>query len=146
MIDSTEETRRMDNILNAFHDYIQAHTFFDIVHSEKIGYMRIQTEYPEEGDGLVVIRSVDTLLEILFTEVIYDVLFEDSERDDFTVLSKDDVKEIRRRITEILETLDSDQDYCLDFLDVCLKNSGSESEGRLIQLSVPPLSSSRGME
>lgn len=68
MIYSPDEKQRMDNILEAFHDYISNHTFFDIVYSDKIGYFRIQVHDPD-GEGLMVIHSVDKLLDVLFNEV-----------------------------------------------------------------------------
>lgn len=122
MIYSEQEKRRMEHILEAFHDYIKEHTFFDIVYSDKIGYFRVQVEYPDE-EGLVVIRSVDKLLDVLFNEIINDILYaEDGGRHDNTELLQEEAAEARRRITTILEALDDGADYCLDFLDTYLEN------------------------
>lgn len=120
MIYSPEEKQRLDNILEAFYDYISNHTFFDIVYSDKIGYFRIQVQDPD-GEGLVVIHSVDKLLDILFNEVINDIRFDKkSEEHYFAKLSEDEMEKARCRIAKILETLDEDVDYCLDFMDTYL--------------------------
>ena len=117
MIYSTDEKQRLDNIFEAFHDYISNHTFFDIVYSDKVGYFRIQVHDPE-GEGLVVIHSVDKLLDVLFNEIINDIRF-DKKREEhyFSKLSEDETKEARRRIIKVLETLGEDAAYCLNFLD-----------------------------
>lgn len=122
MIYSTDEKQRLDNILGAFHDYISNHTFFDIVYSDKIGYFRVQINDPD-GEGLVVIHSVDKLLDVLFNEIINDIRFDKTREEHyFSKLSEDEMEEARRRITEILKNLDVDADYCLNFLDTYLED------------------------
>lgn len=122
MIYSAKEKQRMDNILKAFDNYIANHTFFDIVYSDKIGYFRIQVVNPDE-EGLVVIHSVDKLLDVLFNEIINDILYsEGGEERDTAEMSEEERDEARRRGTKLLEPLSEDADYCLDFLDTYLEN------------------------
>lgn len=122
MIYLPDEKQRMDNILEAFHDYISNHTFFDIVYSDKVGYFRIQVHDPD-GEGLMVIHSVDKLLDVLFNEVINDIRFDGkNEEHYFSELSEAETEEARRRITEILKKLGEDADYYLDFLGTYLED------------------------
>lgn len=122
MIYSVKEKRRMDNILKVFDDYIANHTFFDIVYSDKIGYFRIQVENPD-GEGLVVIHSLDKLLDVLFNEIINDILYaEGGEERDTAEMSEEEKDEARRRVAKMLESLSEDADYCLDLLNTYLKN------------------------
>lgn len=120
MIYLTGEKQRLDAIFKAFHDYISNHAFFDIIYSDKIGYFRVQVNDPEES--LMVIRSVDKLLDMLFNDIIADILFDrENGAPNFPALSEAETEEARRRITKILETLGEDADYCLSFLDTYLE-------------------------
>ncbi len=119
---SLVEKRKMENILAVFQDYIQPHPYFDILYSEKIGYIRVSTEVPE-WEGVVSIHSADKLLSILFNEIISDILFRNSkEYHCSTTLDVDEIEEIRSRITVILEELGEEADYCLDFLNNYLED------------------------
>ena len=46
-----EEKQKMDLLFSAFGEYIRTHTYFDIVYSEKLGYLRI---VPDEKEDLVM--------------------------------------------------------------------------------------------
>lgn len=67
------EKQKIDRILIAFQPFIQPHTFFDLVYSEKIGYVHLWVEDAED-EGAVVIRSADHLLQVLFHELTLDYL------------------------------------------------------------------------
>lgn len=122
MIYSVNEKRRMDNILKAFDAYISNHTFFDIVYSDKVGYFRIQVENPDD-EGLIVIRSVDKLLDVLFNEIINDILYTEGDVErNIHEMSEEEAEEAQRRIARVLETLGEDADYCMDFLDTYIEN------------------------
>lgn len=126
MIYSTSQKSRMDNILAAFQGYIQTHPSFDIVYSEKIGYIRLNVEDPDAED-LTIIESADDLLEILFDEIINDVRFGNKQkRRRSSNLSESDKIEIRRQITDILKTVTIESDHCLEFMDSYLEDSFNE--------------------
>lgn len=126
MIYSTSQKSRMDNILAAFQDYIQTHPSFDIVYSEKIGYIRLNVEDPDAED-LTIIESVDDLLETLFNEIINDVRFGNKKkRRQSSNLSESDKIEIRRQITDILKTVTIESDHCLEFMDSYLEDCFNE--------------------
>ena len=42
MVYSMDEKQKMNLLFTAFGDYISEHTYFDIVYSEKLGYLRIE--------------------------------------------------------------------------------------------------------
>lgn len=116
----------MDNILAAFQGYIQTHPSFDIVYSEKIGYIRLNVEDPDAED-LTIIESADDLLEILFDEIINDVRFGNKQkRRRSSNLSESDKIEIRRQITDILKTVTIESEHCLEFMDSYLEDYFNE--------------------
>ncbi len=126
MIYSTSQKSRMDNILAAFQGYIQTHPSFDIVYSEKIGYIRLNVEDPDAED-LTIIESADDLLEILFDEIINDVRFGNKQkRRRSSNLSESDKIEIRRQITDILKTVTIESEHCLEFMDSYLEDYFNE--------------------
>ena len=126
MIYSTSQKSRMDNILAAFQGYIQTHPSFDIVYSEKIGYIRLNVEDPDAED-LTIIESADDLLEILFDEIITDVRFGNKQkRRRSSNLSESDKIEIRRQITDILKTVTIESEHCLEFMDSYLEDYFNE--------------------
>lgn len=121
MIYTTTEKRKMGNILTAFQDYIQAHPDFDILYSDKVGYIQVPAKDPE-GESVVSIRAADRLLDVLFSDIIDDVRFSDSKKQHYSAaLDDDEMKEVQSRITAILKKLGEEADYCLDFLRTFLE-------------------------
>lgn len=122
MTNTTDEKHILDNILKAFGAYIREHDSFDIVYSEKIGYVKLQAPHPDK-EVVEVMDTPETLLGALFLEVINDVAFSpDNPRHDDPALTEHEEMESRRRIKAILETMeDGDKARCLDFLDKYIK-------------------------
>ena len=115
---------KIEAILKAFGDYIRAHDEFDIVYSEKIGYVKLQVPHPD-NEVPVVMDTPETLLDALFNEVINDVVFSPDnpkqEHDDPTLTEYEET-ESRRRIMAILEKMQGeDKARYLDFLDTYIK-------------------------
>ena len=115
---------KLDAILKVFNDYIREHKHFDIVYSEKIGYVKLQVPHPE-SEVPTVMDTPETLLAALFNEIILDVVFSPNspqkEHDDPS-LTKYEEAESRRRIMAILETMQcDDKARYLDFLDTYIK-------------------------
>ena len=118
MIYSAEEKEQLDRILSVFREYIRAHWFFDIIFSEKVGFIRIKVKDPDDGEGMIVIRSAAQMLDVLINEVINDVRFEDREtKHYFAKLSEAETEEVRRRVTKILEAMGPDVEEYLLFLE-----------------------------
>ena len=115
---------KLDVILKAFDDYIREHDCFDIVYSEKIGYVKLPVPHPE-NEVPAVMDTPETLLDALFNEIINDVVFspDNPKREHIdSILTEYEETESRRRITAILETVDGeDKTRYLDFMDAYIK-------------------------
>ncbi len=120
MLYAKEEKRMLDNIVTAFDDYIQAQDFFDLLYSKKLGYVWLHVE--ESDEGMTVIRTVDKLLDALFTAVILDVHNSQHRENDCFHLTEEELCEVRQRLTQILQATGPDADFCFNFLDAFLKN------------------------
>ena len=109
---------KLEAILKAFADYIRDNDSFDIVYSEKIGYVKLQVPHPD-NEVVEVLNTPEALLDALFLEIINDVVFSpDNPRHDGLAMTEHEETESRRCITAILETMeDGDKACCLDFLD-----------------------------
>ena len=126
---------KLDAILKAFDDYIREHDFFDIVYSEKIGYVKLQVPHPD-NEVPAIMDTPETLLDALFNEIINDVVFSpDNPQQEHSnpTLTEYEETESRRRIMAILETMeDGDKARYLDFLDAYIREypeSGARSGG-----------------
>lgn len=124
MVQTVENKRKLDAILEAFGDYIRGQDFFDIVYSEKVGYVRILARNLED-EGPERMDTPEKLLDSLFNDIINDVLFSPdnpNQTHEHLILSEYEETESRRRITAILETMeDEDKARYLDFLDSYIK-------------------------
>ena len=109
---------KLEAILKAFADYIRDNDSFDIVYSEKIGYVKLQVPHPDK-EVPEVMATPEILLDALFLEIVNEVVFSpDNPWHDGLTMTEYEETESRRRITAILETMeDGDKACCLDFLD-----------------------------
>ena len=124
MRQTIETKQKLDAILKAFGDYIREQDFFDIVYSEKVGYVRILArnladECPEWMD------TPERLLGSLFNDIINDAIFSpdnSKQEHEHLTLTEYEETECRRRITAILKTMEGeDAAHYLDFLDTYIK-------------------------
>lgn len=65
---------KIDGILKAFGNYIRGHDDFDIVYSEKLGYVSLQMQHlsgraPEVLNIPKVLNTPKALLDVLFNEI-----------------------------------------------------------------------------
>ena len=103
---TAERKKEMDAIFEAFEGFVQKQDYFDIVYSEKAGYLRILVEDPEEG--AISLDKPEKMLEYLCSDVINDVVYSPDnpkKSHDDRVLTAYEETESRRRLTAILETL-----------------------------------------
>ena len=121
----TEEMReKLDAILKAFEGYIGGQKSFDIVYSEKAGYIYILVDPLHAGCA----EQLDTpkkMLHALFTEFIGDVVLSPentSHISDTHALTEWEEAESRRRITAILQTIEDGGAEYLNFLDAYIKD------------------------
>lgn len=119
---SKEEKSRIDGLLEVFSDYIKGHYYFDIVYSEKVGYVRLVVA--EDGSDMppVFIGSYDELLEVLFNEVAVDVYQLKLEGPHFeTSLTPLEQIETRKRLLSYIDKMGvEEKEYALEFLETFL--------------------------
>ena len=117
------EKHRIDNILKAFADFIREQNYFDIVYSEKLGYVQLLTG-PEETEPVTVLPTAEDVIETLFYEVTTEVVYDPNNRrpdPDALKLSEEEEAESRRRLTEILDGMEEDRDHWIAYMDQYLK-------------------------
>ena len=103
------EKRRIDNILKAFANFIREQNYFDIVYSEKVGYVQLLT------------GRADTLFYEVTNKVVYDPNNQRPNRDTLE-LSEYEESESRRLLTEIVDTMEEDRDCWTAYLDAYFKD------------------------
>ena len=124
MIYAAEEKSRMDYLLNIFGEYIRGNKKFDIVYSEKLGYLSFVIN-TKKGiiEELNPLRDFDALLNELFFQISGDVrdLKMIGYHDDID-LFPEEIVETRRRVEPILNTMAQDREYCIAALDYYLEH------------------------
>ena len=122
MFYSAEEKSRMDYLFATFGDYIRGNKTFDIVYSEKLGYLSIDI-HKGEIEEVGQLEDFDALLEEMFFEISNDVrsLKMIGYHDDID-LFPEEIVEVRRRAVPILNTMTQDREYCLAALDYYLEH------------------------
>ena len=122
MFYSAEEKSRMDYLFATFGDYIRGNKTFDIVYSEKLGYLSIDI-HKGEIEEVGQLEDFDALLEEMFFEISNDVrsLKMIGYHDDID-LFPEEIVEVRRRVVPILNTMTQDREYCLAALDYYLEH------------------------
>lgn len=115
---TAEEKKQIEDVLAAFSRYIREHDYFDIVYSEKIGYLKITIEEDEEEGSYIRLGSLDALLCALYHEICNDVREECGTlwRQDAS-LRPEELDMVRQRIEQLLEHMTGGKDDCLDYLD-----------------------------
>ena len=99
---TSEEKARMDALLDSFSDYIQSNKHFEIVYSNKLGFLTfaVHDGKPLDFDW---IDSFDDLLDALFSEVLSDVRdMQLQGQHDARIAFPIEINETRRRIKSIL--------------------------------------------
>ena len=117
-----EEKHRIDNILKAFADFIRGQDYFDIVYSEKLGYVQLLTG-PEETEPVTVLPTAEDVIETLFYEVTTEVIYDpDNRRPDHDALSEEEETESRRRLTQIVNRMEEDRDHWIAYMDAYFRD------------------------
>lgn len=120
----------MEKIYRAFEEYIRNQNYFDIVYSEKLGYLRILVQAPEEGAA--VLDSAEKMLEYLSGDIISDVVYSPlnpkENRSDLT-LTEHEKTESLRRLSEFFGKLDIDEEGCRALAEKYLKRYEGGEEG-----------------
>jgi len=118
------EKHRIDNILKAFAGFIKEQDYFDIVYSEKVGYIQILTRLCET-EPVSVLKTAEEMIDVLLYEVTSEVVYAaDHQRldKDSLRLSEYEEAESRRRLTTIVGTMEEEREYWLAYIDQYLKD------------------------
>ena len=124
MIYTEDVKKKLDNILKAFENYIDGQDYFDIVYSKKIGYAWIVVD-PPGGAGAVQLDTPEKMLDVLFNEVINDVINSPENTThipDARTLTEWEEAESRRQLTAILEAVEDGGAEYLNYLDAYIKD------------------------
>ena len=120
MIYTFEETRKkLESILKAFEKYIDSQDYFDILYSKKVGYLWVVVN-PPGGAGAEQLDTPERMLDVLFNEVINDVINSPENRShipEARTLTGWEEAESRRQLTAILEQIEGGGAEYLEYLD-----------------------------
>ena len=121
--------KELDAIYEAFKSYIQEQDTFEILYSERMGYLRLLIDAPDEG--AIVLETPEEMLEYLCSDVVSDVVYgPDNPKKSHSDMTLTDYEktESRRRLSAILETL-MDKETRSSFLEEFLeKYEGTDEE------------------
>lgn len=110
----TPETKAaIDKVIAVFQDYIKTCPYFEVLWSDKVGYiyLNIDTASGRVGDmGVVQIESAEELLDHLIYEFAVDTMEEGGHTVDPTEASKIERAEIERRLAPFMEQLSAYQE------------------------------------
>lgn len=103
-----ETKAAIDKVIAVFQDYIKTCPYFEVLWSDKVGYiyLNIDTASGRVGDmGVVQIESAEELLDHLIYEFAVDTMEEGGHTVDPTEASKIERAEIERRLAPFMEQL-----------------------------------------
>ena len=118
------EKRRIDNILKAFADFIREQDYFDILYSEKLGYVQLYTKQ-NETEPVTVLKTAKEVADTLFYEVTSEVVYDPNNQrleHDTLKLSAYEEAESRRRLMEIVGAMEEDRDHWTAYIDTYLRD------------------------
>lgn len=108
-----ETKAAIDKVIAVFQDYIKTCPYFEVLWSDKVGYiyLNIDTASGRVGDmGVVQIESAEELLDHLIYEFAVDTMEEGGHTVDPTEASKIERAEIERRLAPFMEQLSAYQE------------------------------------
>ena len=103
-----QDSQVLDAIYAAFQPYIAQQDFFDILYSEKAGYLYFLTD-PKEAAGITFLDTPEKMLSVLANEVINDIVFSHPAVDQRgNALTAEEREACTGRLSAILDTMDGD--------------------------------------
>ena len=118
------EKRRIDNILKAFAGFIKEQDYFDIVYSEKVGYVQLFTGR-EQTEPVTILKTAEEVMDTLFYEVTNEVVYDPNNQRpdrDALELSEYEEAESRRRLAEIVGAMEEDRECWTAYMDAYWKD------------------------
>ena len=108
-----ETKRAIEQVIDVFNDYIRTSTHFELLWSDKVGYIYISIDNVQGsiGDtGCCVVNCGEELFDKLVWELAVDIMEEVGHTIDPTEATQLERREIERRIQPYLEQLPAYQD------------------------------------
>ena len=108
-----ETKRAIEQVIDVFNDYIRTSTHFELLWSDKVGYIYISIDNVRGTIGdmdCCVVDSAEELLDKLISEMSIDIMEEVGHTIDPTAATQLERREIERRIHPYLEQLPAYQD------------------------------------
>ena len=133
MIYTAETKQKMDSIMEAFAEYIQEQSYFDILYSEKVGYIRIIAEMPE-AESPMVIETPDSLVETIIGDVADDLIAEKLRKPlpEDEDLPEERKAEIYQQIIESVGRIGEDREHYLDLArNYCQNRFEKRADGEI---------------
>ena len=79
MVYTTEEKKKIDNLLEVFAEYTAQHPDFDIAYSDKTGYVRLIVAECSDW-AFFPMKTFDDLVEMFAMEIVYEEVHKDLEK------------------------------------------------------------------
>ena len=108
-----ETKRAIEQVIDVFNDYIRTSTHFELLWSDKLGYIYISIDNVRGTIGDMdcwVVDCAEGLLDTLVSEMAIDIMEEVGHTIDPTEATQLERREIERRIQPYLEQLPAYQD------------------------------------
>lgn len=108
-----ETKRAIEQVIDVFNDYIRTSTHFELLWSDKVGYIYISIDNVRGTIGDMdcwVVDGAEGLLDKLVSEMAIDIMEEVGHTIDPTAATQLERQEIERRIQPYLEQLPAYQD------------------------------------
>ena len=112
MLYAPNDERRMQTLVTAFHDFIAANRYFDILHSSKSGYIYLTVDYLGHYHAQLI-ETAAQMMDILVHETVASVKRSANEEDAYNniISSPDEDNEVICRFVDILITIDCDREW-----------------------------------
>ena len=117
-----EEKARMDRLMEIFGEYVQGSKTFEILYSEKVGFIYIDV-FNDKPQGFDWIDDYEDLCENLCNEIMNDVRDLKLVGDHGSCWSSPvEIEEARRRITGYLDRIADEEDraFCFEVMEAFL--------------------------
>ena len=108
-----ETKKAIEQVIDVFNDYIRTSTHFELLWSDKVGYIYISIDNVRGTIGDIdccVVDSAEELLDKLISEMAIDIMEEVGHTNDPTAATQLERREIERRIHPYLEQLPAYRD------------------------------------
>jgi len=127
MVYEKDEKEKMDLLLEMFRAFLREQDYFDIVYSEKLGYLRIVPGNEHSDDQVFRISNFDELLSCLVDDMIFDRMYPN-----FTPTpSPVDFEAVRRLCESKLCFTPKENRHSMEIIDSCIKKWKQEPPSNL---------------